>query len=416
MHKAHSSFSAIFALASVIFIDALGMAILFPLFNALFMDPKIGILPASASLELRHFYYGVSLSIFPLATLFSAPVLGDISDKIGRKKILIISLAGAFLSYILSGGAVYLKSVILFLIGRLIAGLTAGSQPIAQAAIIDISHPEKKAHNLSIIMGAMAFGWVGGPLLGGFLTDSSVVSWFNPAIALFCAALLSLLNLLILQLFFRETLREKKKLVKLHLHKGPMEFVLAFKLKNIRVLSAIFLLLEIGWAFYFGYVSLFLNARFQLSAHAVGVFLAFMAVGFALPSFGMVKAATKYLTKENAAASALGISGVVFLLTCITSPQNYVLWVISVLVGVSVGMAMTFFLALFSDRVSLAEQGRIMGITMAIISAAWAFSAFFGSFIANIGPSMPLVVGGIVMIISSVLTYIYSFKRVRTSK
>lgn len=407
MTKKRSFFSAIFALACVIFIDALGIAVMFPLINPLFMDSNTGILPASASIELRHFYYGATLAIYPLATLFSAPVLGDMSDTIGRKKVLIISLAGAFFSYLLNAGAVPLKSPALFLIGRLIGGLTAGSQPIAQAAIIDISHPEHKAHNLSIMICAMSFGWIGGPLLGGFLTDSSIVSWFNPAVALLFAAGLSLVNLFILQFSFRETLREKKRLAKLQLHKGPVEFVMAFKLKNIRMLSVIFMVWQIGWVFYFGYVSLFLNTSFTLSAHAIGVFLAFMAVGFAIPSFGLIKTASKYLKIEHAAASALGISGIVFLLTCITTSHNYVLWPIAVIVGLSVGSAFSYFFAIFSDRVSLSEQGRIMGITMTISSVAWVFASFFGSFIANAGVQIPLIVGGVFMLIGSIFTFLY---------
>ncbi len=409
--KTTSSFPSIFALVCVLFIDALGMAILFPLLNPIFMDPASGILPTSMGVELRHFYYGVALALFPLAMFFAAPVLGDISDHIGRKKVLAISLLGAFLSYLLMAAAIPLGSIALFLLGRLIAGLTAGSQPIAQAAIIDVSHPEHKAHNLSIIMGAMAFGWIGGPLLGGFLSDASIVDWFNPAVALAFAAILSFLNYLILQLSFRETLQNKKELARLHLHKGPSEFILAFKMKEIRPLSVIFLIMQLGWGFYFGYIALFLTTSFSMSASSVGLFLGFMAIGFALPSFGMIKVVAKYLTVENAAACALGLGGVIFLLTCTASAHAYVLWPIAILVGLGVGASFSYLLTLFSNRVSNAEQGRIMGITTTISAVSWVFASMIGGVIANFGSRLPLIAGGVLLLCCSALTYVKSFPK-----
>ena len=408
--KSHMSFSAIFALVCVLFLDAFGMAILFPLLNPLFMQQGSVLVPAGVGIEMRHFYYGATLALFPLGMFFAAPVLGDLSDHIGRKKILNFSLLGTFVSYLLMALALPFKSVALFLLGRIISGLTAGSQPIAQAAVIDISHPEHKAHNLSIIIGAMAFGWVGGPLLGGFLSDASLVSWFSPSVALFFAAILSLLNFIVLQFSFRETLREKKKLARLHLHKGPSEFILAFKMKNIRALSLIFLIMQLGAAFYMGYVSLFLTASFQMSTNEVGLFLAFLALGFSLPSFGVIKAVSKYLTLENAAASALGLGGVMVLLTCVATMHAYVLWPIAVMVGLTLGASFSYLYTLFSNRVSLTEQGRIMGITSAIGSVSWVISALAGGVIANLGSSWPLIIGGVLLLFCSAFAYKYSFK------
>lgn len=405
MKTNHIPISKIFPLMFVLFVDALGMAILLPLLNPLFMDSTLSFLPPNSSLEARHLYYGITLALFPLAMLFSAPVLGDISDHLGRKKVLVFSLLGTFLSYLVMAIAIPLFSLPLFFLGRLVAGLTAGSQPIAQAAIIDISHPEHKAQNLSLIIGAMSFGWIGGPLLGGFLSDPSLVKFFSPAFSLFFAAALSLINFIFLQLSFKETLKEKKQLAKLHLHKGPSEFVMAFKLKNIRKLSLIFLTMQSGFAFYFGFVPLFLTSSFGLSTRETGLFLTFMAVGFAIPSFGLLKKGTKYLTIPNAAASAAGISGVMCFLTSISTNHTYILWPIATLAGLSFGSAFSYYLVLFSNRASEKEQGRMMGITTAIGSVAWVLCSLLGSYFANLFSSLPLILAGILFLTSSFFTY-----------
>lgn len=399
------SFIKIFPLIFLIFVDSIGMAILLPILNPLFMDQNLSLLPADATFQVRHFYYGVSLALFPLSMLFAAPVLGDISDHSGRKKILLVSLLGTFLSYLIMAFAIPIKSLPLFLFGRVLGGLTAGSQPIAQAAIIDITHPEHKAQNLSIIIGAASFGWVGGPILGGFLSDPTLASFFNPSFSLYFAAILSLINLICLQFFFSETLREKKKLQKLHLHKGPAEFILAFRMKNIRKLSWIFLIMQSGWAIYFAYVPLFLTAQFHLSSRAIGLFLSFMAIGFAIPSFGLIKRIIKYLTIENTAASTVGVAGVMFLLTSMATSQIFVLWPIATIAGFSLGICFSCYLTLFSNKVGSDEQGKIMGITTAVGSAGWMLSAFLGNYIANINASLPLVIGGILLLACSPFTY-----------
>jgi DHA1 family tetracycline resistance protein-like MFS transporter len=123
----------------VLFIDGMGLGLLFPILNALIMDPSGGILAHSVSVDARNFIFGGIISIFMLCWFFGAAYLGDLSDQVGRKKSLLICLLGAFLGYLLSAIAVICGSFSLLIIGRIIAGFTSGSQPIAQAAIIDIS-------------------------------------------------------------------------------------------------------------------------------------------------------------------------------------------------------------------------------------------------------------------------------------
>ena len=152
---------AVLPLFLVIFIDAMGLAIMFPILTPIFMNLHVhgGILAAGASLLVRNIFYGVTLCIFPLFMFFGTPFLGDLSDHIGRKKVLIICLLGATVSYFLSGLSVDFKVVWLLLVSRAVAGFTAGSQPIAQAAIIDVSPPDKKALNLSLLLFPAALGF-----------------------------------------------------------------------------------------------------------------------------------------------------------------------------------------------------------------------------------------------------------------
>lgn len=360
---------------------------------------------------MRFFFYGATLAIFPLAMFFFTPVLGDISDHIGRKKVLIFSLVGTFIGYLLMAFSIDLHNVALFLLGRFIAGLTAGSQSIAQAAIIDISHPSHKAHNLSMIVSGTSVGWIAGPLVGGFLSDRSLVSWFGPDISFYMAAFLAFLNVIILQFSYFETLKEKKVLEKLHLHRGPLEFFFAFSKINLRSLSIIYLLMQFSWSIFFSYSSLFLSLDHGFTSLSISIFLALIAVGFTIPSLGLLKKAMKYLTIENAAGSALGISGVTFLLTTISTSHEFVLWTICILAGFGVGSSISYLLTLFSNKMSLTEQGRAMGIISAISSASWALSSLIGGGLSHLAPVAPLVLGGILLLFCSGFTYFFGFKK-----
>ena len=165
----------------VLFIDSMGLGLVFPILNALVIDPHSNFISYHLDSNARNLLFGFTISIYMFCWFFGAAFLGDLSDQIGRKNALMICLLGACFGYLLSALAVVLNSYLLLLIGRIIAGFTAGSQSIAQAAIVDISLPEHKARNLGLILFFASLGFIVGPMIGGTLSTSSLVSWFNYA-------------------------------------------------------------------------------------------------------------------------------------------------------------------------------------------------------------------------------------------
>ena len=167
MMSQQKSLLQMFPLFLALFIDGMGLALLFPILNGMIISPHSHFLPVDTSATMRNFLYGFTVSIFMLCWFFGAAVLGDLSDKVGRKKSLLICLVGACLGYFLSAVAVLYSSFLWLIIGRIIAGFTSGSQPIAQAAIVDVSSDIHKARNIGLILLAVSLGFVLGPILGG---------------------------------------------------------------------------------------------------------------------------------------------------------------------------------------------------------------------------------------------------------
>ena len=168
-------FKKMFPLLLVLFIDSMGMGLFFPVLSSLIIDPSLHFLHHEYSTESRQFIYGVVLSIYMFAWFFGAALLGDVSDFIGRKKSLLICLLGAALGYFGAGLAVTFKSLTLMIIGRLIAGFTAGSQAIAQAAIVDVSTDITKSRNMSWMIFTLSLGFLVGPIIGGVLSSAKVL-------------------------------------------------------------------------------------------------------------------------------------------------------------------------------------------------------------------------------------------------
>ena len=240
-----------------------------------------GILSANANEATRTFFYGLTLLMFPLCMFFGTPVLGDMSDSRGRKKVLLICLFGATIGYCLSGVAISIGSLSLLLLGRVVAGFTAGSQPVAQAAIIDIAPPEKRALYLGWLMFPAALGFVAGPLLSGYLADSKLVAWFSLSTPLYFAAIISSLNAVYLICTYRDV-RPATEKTKLMLHRAVGLFIAAFKSPDVRLLSIAFLGMGLGWGTYFQYVSLYLTQHFHYNGQMLGLFMGVIGVGFSI--------------------------------------------------------------------------------------------------------------------------------------
>jgi len=230
----------------VLMIDSMGLGLLFPILNSIIIDPKVSFLSAGVPIGMRDIIYGITVGIYMLSWFFGAAFLGDLSDTVGRKKALMICLVGAVLGYSISAIAIMMKSIVVLIIGRIVAGFTAGSQPIAQAAIVDVSSPENKARNLGFILLAVSIGFVLGPIAGGIFSDSHIVSWFNFTTPFYFAALISALNAVLLWLFFHETFYRTEK-VKLKFHRAIEVFISAFQHRKIRELSVVFFVFILSW-------------------------------------------------------------------------------------------------------------------------------------------------------------------------
>lgn len=375
----------------VIAIDSMGLGILFPILSAMLISHSAHFLPGSTSNFLRELIYGVTIGIYMIAWFFGSAMLGDLSDLMGRKKSLMICLIGATLGYVISAIAIGFHSIVFLIVGRVLAGFTAGSQPIAQAAIVDVSSPENRARNIGYILLAVSVGFVLGPIMGGVLSNNQLVSWFNFATPLYFAGILSLLNCVVLYFSFHETFTRTKK-IKIRLHYAIQIFIEAFKSKAIRMLSLVLLIETAGWSEYFTFVSQFLLRRFHYTAIEISFFIAVLAVGFSIGFGFLVNPISKRFNLKSAVITNLMIAALLCLITAMMHVVA-VIWIGAVLIGMSVALLYSLLITIFSNQVSAAEQGWVMGITNSVSALSFGITSLMSGFAADLSPAVPIYLG-----------------------
>ncbi len=395
--KVSGGLRAILPLFLVIFIDSFGLGLIYPILNPLLFSAHHGLLGAGFSFPEREWLYGLTLGVFPLATFFSAPLLGDISDCIGRKKVLMLCLFGSFGGYLIAVYAIKIHSITWLIISRVFDGFTSGSQPIAQACIVDVSPKEKKAHNLSLMMLMLALGLVLGPLAGGFLSDPHWVSFFTYMTPLLFAAFVSFINIIWLWWFFKETYHGKRKL-RIRLQHGIEIFISAFRLPTVRWLAAIFLILQFAWGGYFQFVSVFLLRRYGFDASQIGIFMGVLGLGFVVALGLVMPLLVRFMSVSAIVLGSLLVATIAVFVTFLPAGVNAP-WLAAMPFAIACALAYTGMLTLFSNRVGDDKQGWVMGMSSAIASLAWGVMALLAGALSNYNPALPLWFSGALLVV-----------------
>ena len=170
-----------------------GFSLPSPVLAPLLLDPAHGMLTPEASDWSRKVWLGVIMGLYPLFQLMGSPWLGRLSDRYGRKQLLLLSLAGVLAGYALMALGIAWRSLPLLLLSRIVEGLCNGNIAIVQAMAADLAGKEHKARSFAWINIGMNLGWVVGPMIGGYAAvisgDYSLAAWL--------AVGMTLLNLLL---------------------------------------------------------------------------------------------------------------------------------------------------------------------------------------------------------------------------
>lgn len=392
----------------IVFIDLLGFGLILPLLP--YYADRFGATP---------FVVGLLAASYAAAQLIGAPVLGRLSDRHGRRPVLLVSIAGTLLAFLLLGlaeplgtwlagllpaslGGEELVTATNFIIvgvlffSRILDGVTGGNISVAQAYITDITDEENRARGLGLIGAAFGLGFILGPAVGGALSAGG-----RYAVPAFFAAALAFLNWIGVLLWLPESLTDE---VKARLRAQPGKAMLsvrelwqAMQRPRFGPLLHIRLFYGLAFATFTGVFALYAQYRLELDSTQTGYILAYVGLMSVLVQGVAIGRLTKRYPENRLLFGAVTVLSV-SLLGWAFAPNVPVLLIVLAPVSFAAGVLNTVINSAISKSVHAEEVGGALGLAASIESLTRVIGpAAGGLLLGALGTWAPGVIGALIM-------------------
>lgn len=392
-----------------IFVDLIGFGIIIPIIPQLLANPasEFYLLGGGQTLQQGYILLGYLTAVFSIAQFLAAPILGQLSDRFGRKKILAICLLGTAISYVVFAIGILTKNIPLLFASRAFAGLSGGNIAVAQASIADFTPPEHRAKNFGLMGAAFGLGFIIGPYLGGKLSDPTFVSWFNPATPFWFAAILSLLNVVSLIFILPETNKHIKHGLSIIWSKSVINIWHALQHPQLRELFTVNFLFNAGFTFFTTFFAVFLINKFRFTQGDIGTFFAWVGLWFAFTQAVIVRVLANKFSEVQIVRVALLVSSVsVFLYFFPDTTLG--LYLITPILAIANGLIFANLTALISKNADAGVQGEVLGINSSVSALAQMIPPILSGYIAaGLKPETPIYVSAGVILLSGVVFLVF---------
>ncbi len=375
---------------ATLFIDIAGIGLVIPVLPKLVESLAGGDTAAAAK------SYGWLVAAYAGMQFVCGPVLGALSDRLGRRPVILVSMSGLGLAYV---GLALAPTIGWLFAARLFAGMLAATYTVASAYIADISPPEKRAQAFGLVGAAFGLGFIAGPLIGGWLGE------IGPRAPFVAAACLSFVNVALGFFLLRESLApELRRPFRLRDANPIRAFAIAFRYPVVRTLLAALVLanlanrmMEANWVLYTGY-------RFQWGPAEVGMSLAFVGLMTAFVQGGLIRRLVPRFGEWRLVTVGLASGSVAFLLWGFADAA-WMMYAITLVYALGYGPTGPSAQALATRAVPVDEQGVLQGALGGVLTATGAIGPLAGGYVfaAFIAPNAPLPLPGAAFLLGAVL-------------
>ncbi len=395
-------------LLMTVFIDSLGFGLAFPIFSALIMNPELSILWGDTSLSMRGWIFGLLISSFCLGQFFGGPVLGALSDRKGRKKILLATLLLAVIAYSLIGVGILVKNVWLILGARLISGWAAANWSIAQSIIVDRSSDEEKTKNFGLLGMAWGTGFIIGPFLGGKLSDPQFSLGGDLATPFWVASALCLINFVLLLWRLEESL-PRNLMAKVNWAAGFEHLKKAFTTPKLRGIFTVMFIFSLGWGFFTEFCPVFLMEHLGLELGEIANFFAWVGLWIAICQGLLIRPfLNRFPPQVLLPCALLGMALVMPWMLFIH--EAWMLFALLPALAFFESMIFPAASTLVSNLSSKEAQGEVLGIHNSIQWAAIGFIPLFSGSAVAIFPHLPITVA-VATMLGAFIVFLRVFKK-----
>ncbi|MDF2517036.1 MAG: transporter [Sphingobacterium sp.] len=387
-------------------IDAIGFGLIMPIMPRLISELR------NVSIGQASIWGGYLLTVYAIMQFIFSPLVGNLSDKYGRRPVILISLLGFFADYLLLALA---HTYTLLVIGRVLSGITGASFTVATAYVADISTDENRTKNFGVIGAAFGLGFVVGPALGGLLSVWGLRAPF------YAAALLCFLNFLLGYFVLPESLKPENR--------RPFDWKNANPIGSLKLFvkyPAIFGLVVCFFVFNIaGYAgqstwSFFVMDQFDWTEVQVGISLAILGGMIGLVQGVLIRYTTPRLGNEKSVYLGLLLYAIGMVLFAVAT-QGWMLYVFLIPYCLG-GIAYPALQSLITAQVPSNEQGALQGGINSVLS----LTAIFGPLLMTqtfyyfshkkapiYFPGSAFILGALLMLFSLLLAYYYLHYRKR---
>lgn len=366
---------AVLVVLMTVVIDAMGIGLIMPVMPSLMRE--LGATDLS-----RAAIWGTSLSaLFAFMQFGFGPLVGNLSDRFGRRPVLLVSLFVSAIDYVLH---VYAGSLFVLTIARIIAGIAAATQSTANAYMADISKPEEKAQNFGLIGAAFGIGFVLGPLLGGLLGT------YGPRAPFVAAAILAALNFTAGYFVLPETVSDETRRPFDWARANPFGALRQInKLPGLGRLLVVYFFSSVGFMVYPAVWAYYTQEKFGWTEGLVGLSLTAFGISIAVAQGFLIRIFIRRFGERKTVLFAYSINIIAFVAYGIAWQG----WMIFALIGLtSLGIMGTPSLqGIMSRRVAKNAQGELQGVLTSVTAVASILSPLvmgklFGYFTADTAP------------------------------
>ncbi|MCP4192597.1 MAG: MFS transporter [Planctomycetaceae bacterium] len=386
---------------SLVFLGFFAGALVSPVMSPMFLHPQEhGVLSHATSGATRAFLLGLAMAMIKLGEFFGSPILGQLSDHLGRKIVLAAAMAITAIGNLAIGLAIAADQVWVIIAGQFFIGFAGVLLVLAQSEVASLSTGKEKPQRFGYIYLASSLAYVFAPVLGGHLADKSYLPWASYSLPFYVSTAISLLCTLLILWRFPKSVPKNNSKASLKLTRGLSEIGEAFRLAPFRSLLIVNFFIYLGIDFVFQFNPVYFVQKWKFSSAEVGWLMSYTSASMVLTQWLLITPAGKRWTPRivtTGSAIALGI-----LLTLQIAPKNWQwLCLILPLVGVTMALATTNMSALLSNNAPTDAQGRMLGVSHSVRVMGSALLCFTGGILAGLSPQYPILIGAIASIFSA---------------